>query len=192
MTSATWAAGRSDLDALRTRIEALRVEIADTEDARSEAREELRESERSISSANRALRDLAQQREVAREESRTLAARKASIASEVAVKERELGSMLAAIYRQGEPNQLKLLLSGSSPNQTARDLHYVGYLLRAQSALVESLRKDLASVRKIEAELTASTSRLAEIEAEQKKHRSELVEQQNARRKVLEIGRAHV
>ncbi|OFZ99313.1 MAG: hypothetical protein A3H35_03370 [Betaproteobacteria bacterium RIFCSPLOWO2_02_FULL_62_17] len=182
----SWAADRPDLEALRSRIEALRVDIAGTEDARTEAREELRESERSISSANRELRELTQRRDAARSVLRSLAARKAAIASDMASKERDLGTMLAAMYRQGEPGHLRLLLSGSDPNQTARDLHYVAYILRAQGVLMETLRSDLADVRAIESEQLANTRQLAEIERSQKSHRAQLIEQQAARRKVLE------
>ena len=181
-----WSAGKPDLEALRARIEALRLDIAGTEDARSEAREELRESERSISSANRSLRELAEQREAARASVRSLAARKSAIAADIASRERELGAMLAAIYRQGKPSHIRLLLSGSDPNQTARNLHYVAHVLRAQSMFMDALRSDLADARAVEAEQLANTSQLAEIEAAQKKQRAELVEQQLARRKVLE------
>jgi septal ring factor EnvC (AmiA/AmiB activator) len=181
-----WAAERPDLEALRSRIEALRLEITGTEDARSEARGELRESERYISSANRELRELIQRREAARAVLRSLAARKAAIATEMASKERELGALLAAMYRQGEPGHLRLLLSGSDPNQTARDLHYVVHILRAQNALMEALRGDLAGIRAIESEQLEKSRQITEIEHSQKVRRAELVEQQAARRKVLE------
>ena len=180
------ASERPDLDALRSRIEALRLEIAGTEDARSEAREELRESERSISDANRALRELTRRRETTRGVLRSLGARKSAIASDMSNRERELGAMLAAMYLQGEPSHLRLLLSGSDPNQTARDLHYVALLLRAQTMLIEASRSDLANIRSIETEQLEHTGQIAEIERTQKARRAELVEQQEARRKVLE------
>ena len=180
------AAERPDLQALRSRIETLRVEIAGTEDARTEARGELRESERAISAANRALRELTQRREAARKVLRSLGERKAAIASDMSSQERELGAMLAAMYIQGEPSYLRLILSGSDPNQTARDLHYVAHFLRAQASLMASLRDDLANIRAIESEQIESTDQLTEIERLQKTRRAELVEQQEARRKVLE------
>ncbi len=186
------AAERPDLDALRSKIEALRVEIAGTEDVRTEAREELRESERSISTANRALRELSQRRDTARGILHTLGTRKAAIASDMASRERELGDTLAAMYIQGEPSHLRLLLSGSDPNQTARDLHYVALLLRAQSALMAALQNDLANIRAIEAEQLENSNQLAVIERSQKERRAELLEQKEVRRKVLERASAQL
>lgn len=186
LSCSIWAAEPADLKALRARIDALRTEIAGTEDAQSEAREELRESEQSISQANRDLRDLAAKREAAHKELRALASRKSAREAEIAGGERELGAILGAAYRQGGPSQLRLLLSGTDPNQTARDLHYITHILRAQSALVESLRGNLAALRAIESEQLQNTREIAEIEKSQKARRAELLAQQAARRKVLD------
>ncbi|MSQ51980.1 MAG: peptidase M23 [Betaproteobacteria bacterium] len=176
----------AELRDLRARIGALRVEIAGTEDARSEAREELRESEQSISQVNRDLRDLSRQRDIVRAGLRSLATRKSAIESEIAQRERDLGAMLAASYRQGEPSHLRLVLSGADPNQTARDLYYVTHILRSQASLMEGMRRDLASLRSIEAEHARNTRQIADIEGDQRARRAELVVQQAARRKVLE------
>lgn len=186
LSCSSWAAEPADLKALRARIDALRTEIAGTEDARSEAREELRESEQSISQSNRELRDLAAKRDAAHKELRALASRKSAREAEIARGERELGAVLGAAYRQGGPSQLRLLLSGTDPNQTARDLHYITHILRAQSALVESLRGNLAALRAIESEQLQNTREIAEIEKSQKARRTELLAQQAARRKVLD------
>jgi septal ring factor EnvC (AmiA/AmiB activator) len=176
----------SDLKALRARIEALRGAIAGTEDARSEAREELRESEQSISQTNRDLRELAKRREAARAELRALNVRRSASESEMSQRERDLGSMLAANYRQGEPNHLRLLLSGADPNQTARNLHYVAHIIRSQVTLMADIRGNLTALRAIETEHVENTRQIAEIENTQKSRRAELVEQQAVRRKVLE------
>lgn len=175
-----------ELKALRVRIEALRINIAGTVDARTEAREELRESEQSISQANRELRELARKRDAARAALRALAARKSAKESEIVQREHDLGTVLAAIYRQGEPSHLHLLLSGVDPNQTARDMHYVSHIVRAQTALMEGVRSDLAALRDIEAEQVQNNRDIAEIESDQKARRAELVSQQTARRRVLE------
>ena len=49
------AADKSDLDALRGRIDTLKKELAGAEENRSDASDVLRESERGISEANRAM-----------------------------------------------------------------------------------------------------------------------------------------
>jgi murein hydrolase activator len=53
------AGEKEDLEALRKRVERLRGDLAGAEGSRSEAADQLRESERATSEANRTLRDLA-------------------------------------------------------------------------------------------------------------------------------------
>jgi septal ring factor EnvC (AmiA/AmiB activator) len=173
-------------DALRARMERLRAELAETEDDRNEARGELRDSERAISRANRALRELDRRRDGAKAALGALAARKRQLEAEIAVRERDIGRVLAAIYVAGEPGFLKLLLSGQDPAQTARELHYLSYVSRAHAALVDALRVDLARVAELQGRASAATAELAGIEREHRTERDELLRQQAARRQVLQ------
>jgi septal ring factor EnvC (AmiA/AmiB activator) len=176
----------AQLEALRARIERLRVELAESEEDRGEAREELRESERSISRVNRSLRDLAGRRATARSSLNALARKREHLQAQVAARERDLGRMLASSYVTGERGQLKLLLSGQDPNQTARDLQYLAYLARAHAGLVNSLRGDLADLRELEAQAKETSAELAAIERAQRADRGELLRQRAERRRLLD------
>lgn len=175
-----------DLDALRGRIERLKKDIADAEETRAEARDQLRESERSISEANRALRDLGSKRDNVRTELRSIAERKKSAESEVSGRREQLGRLLAAWYIHGEPGYIRLLLSGEDPDRTARDLHYLGYLSRAEAALIRSLRDDAARLAGLETEAREKSAELAEVEKAQKSERDGLLKQQSTRKQVLD------
>ena len=133
--AATPANERERLEALRQRLESLRHTLAETEDDRSEARSELRDSERAISDAGRELRELARQRAAADRQVRNAQAARARIESTAAERERQLGRLLAALYTSGQPGPLRVILSGRDPNQSSRDLQYLGYLFRAHAAL---------------------------------------------------------
>ncbi|MFM9968537.1 MAG: murein hydrolase activator EnvC family protein [Burkholderiales bacterium] len=174
-----------ELNALRARLEAMRAAIANAEDAKGEAREELRDSEMSISHANRELRELGRKRDLARAELRTLVARKSAIEVALAQKEREIGTFLAATYRQGAPSHIRMLLSGDDPNRAARNMHYVAQLVRAQTGLLETMRDELAKLREVETERVANNQQIAQIEASQQSQRAQLLAQQAERRKVL-------
>jgi len=173
------------LDALRTRIEQLRADIADKEGSRTEARDQLRESERAISEANRTLRALAGKRQTAQSELKALAGQGHSVEAEIASRQEILGRLLTQRYLEGEQNYLKLLLSGEDPNRTARELHYYGYISRAQAEFIRALRSDLARLRELETRTREKTAELAAIESEQRKERGVLLRQQAERRKVL-------
>src|SRR3990170_4864764 len=85
------ATDNEQLETLRLRIERLRNEIAGGEESRAEARGQLRDSERAISEANRALRELARKRDGARGELASLGARQATVIAEIAARRERLG-----------------------------------------------------------------------------------------------------
>ena len=175
-----------DLRALRTRIDKLKSDIADAEESRNEARDSLRESERAISEANRALRDLARDRQDARTELSRLEGEVSRVEAELAARHDELAQLLTVRYLGGQADYLKLLVSGVDPNQTARDLHYYGYISRAQAELVRSLRATLDWLQELHGQSREKTAELAEIENQQKKERNQLATEQGARRRVLD------
>jgi murein hydrolase activator len=178
-------AEREQLEALRTRIEQLRVEIAGAEGARTEARDQLRDSERAISAANRELRALGAEREALRAELQGLAARGRAAEAEIGARRDILGRLLVQRHLHGQRGYLRLALSGHDPSQTARELHYYGYLSEAQARLIATLRRTLVQMRDIERGMREKSAELAAVESGQKARRSELVRQQAARRAVL-------
>ena len=179
------AADKEQLETLRLRIERLRIEIAGGEESRAEARDQLRESERAISEANRVLRELGRKRHAAREELTSLGTRQATVMAEIAARREQIGRLLSAHYLGGKRSYLKLLVMGEDPNQLARELHYYGYVTRAQTTFIQSLRADLERLRAIEALTLDKTAELSAIEAEQRAERGKLLGQQAERRKVL-------
>ena len=186
------AADKEQLETLRLRIERLRNEIAGGEESRAEARDQLRESERAISEANRALRELGRKRDAARGELASLGTRQATVMAEIAARQERLGRLLGAHYLGGERSYLKLLVMGEDPNQLARELHYYGYVSRAEAAFIQSLRADLERLHAIEALTRDKTAELSAIDSEQRSNRGQLLGQQAERRKVLDRVSAQV
>jgi septal ring factor EnvC (AmiA/AmiB activator) len=177
---------KQQLDALRSRIEALRTKIAEGEENRTEARDQLRDSERAISEANRALRALSGRRSAAQNELKTLAQRSRSLEAAMASRQESLGRLLSLRHLQGEIGQVKLLLSGEDPGSIARDLHYYAYISRAQAQMIGELRASLANLKELEMLAREKNTELAAIESAQRKERSALVARQAERRRVFE------
>jgi len=189
-------AEKRQLDALRTRIEQMRASIAETEENRSEVRDQLRHSERAISETNRKLRTLTGRRSRTRDELRTLNHRAEKLEGEIATRRERLGKLLSLSYVHGEQNYLKLLLSGDSPARVARELRYYGYVSRAQVVFIGELRSDLTRLRDLEAGARERNAELAAIESALRRERTSLVKQQAERRRVLrrvsgELRRQH-
>ena len=177
---------KQQLEALRSRIEALRTKIAAGEENRTEARDQLRDSERAISEANRALRALSGRRSAAQNELKTLARQSRSLEAEIASRQESLGRLLSLRHLEGEVGQVKLLLSGEDPGSITRDLHYYSYISRAQAQMIGELRASLANLKELEALAREKNAELVAIESAQRKERSALIAQQAERRRVLE------
>ena len=173
------------LDALRVRIEELRAKIAEAEESRMEARDQLRDSERAMSEASRALRALAGRRAAAQRDLDTLLRRGQALETEIASRREGLGRLLTLRYLNGEQSALKLLFSGEEPGRIARELHYYGYVSRAQAEFIGELRSSLARLKELEARTRERNAEIAAIESAGRTERAALIKQQEERRKVL-------
>jgi septal ring factor EnvC (AmiA/AmiB activator) len=173
------------LDTLRARIEQLRQEISASEESRAEARDQLRESEHAISDANRALRALGGRRSTASARLKALIREGQALETEIASRQQILGRWLSLLYLNGERGYLRLLLSGGNPSNVARELHYYGYVTRAQAEFIQELRANLARQRELESLARETSSELAAVESAQRRERGTLLRQQSERRKVV-------
>ena len=124
------AASKADLEAVRERIDALQRNLAATEETRSEAADQLREAEKSVSEAQRALFALSQAARSTQAELDGIAARERAARAAIAEQEALAGRLLRLQYLQGAPDRLRIILEGRDPAQVARHLAYLGYIQR--------------------------------------------------------------
>ena len=174
------------LRALQQRMEALRDELNQSENAQREARDELRGSEKAISDATRALRDISSQRKEV--ETLLVQTRNSVKAGEdlLQAQQTRLARLLRGHQRAGEADALRHLLSGSDPNQSARDLQYLRSLSRSQLALMNTHRDTLTRQRELVAQQDAQLEQLRKLEGEQEREHARLQSEHDVRRKVLE------
>ncbi|MBL8377791.1 MAG: peptidoglycan DD-metalloendopeptidase family protein [Burkholderiales bacterium] len=174
-----------ELKALRARIETLKKEIEKIEGDRAEAADALKESEKAISEANRALRDLAGEKGVAQDRLQDLGRRSKAAGDAAADRSARLSRLIHDEYVQHKRGYLQMLFSGENPAAAAREIHYASYVSRAQAKLIDNLRADLAQLQRLAAEARDRTVELAEIETRQKAEREHLARESQAKKKVL-------
>lgn len=182
---AAYAADKTELDALRGRIEALKENLSGAEEDRSEASDALRTSERGVSEANRMLREVGAQQRAARADLARVAEQSRKLEAAVASQQRELGRLLTMRHASGQQDYLRLLLSGRDPNQAARELYYYSHISRAQADFIRALRANLAGLARLARETRDKGTELAQLEARQREARKELLAQHAERRRVL-------
>jgi len=179
------AGKQSELDALKRRLQTLQQEFRHTQVNRQEVADELRQSERAISTAVRQLRQLDGERQRTQGELKTLARQSGATEARIREQQSHLAQALKGAYQRGQGDALKRILNGGDPNQTARDLRYLAHLSRAQHAMIESLRVDLVQLSALQQQTEQRSSELAQLQAAHEAEQKKLQADKLAREQVL-------
>jgi murein hydrolase activator len=179
------SAEERELRELRSRIEALQKDLERSEGTRAEARDALRESERAISQANRRIFQIAAQRRELNAEIARLQRAQKEAESRIAAEQEEISSLLYRQYVNGQPAALRLLLNRQDPNETARQLQYLGYVSRARAEMIGSLRENLDNLRSVTEETRKKNTELRALEAEEATEKARLERERAARQRVI-------
>ena len=177
---------QAELEALKQRLQTLQQEFRDTQAHRQEAADELRQSERAISSAVRQLRELDGERQRAQTDLRTLTQQADATTARIREQQTHLAQVFKGAYQRGQGDALKLILNGADPNQTARDLRYLAHLSRAQHAMIESLRSDLARLTALQQQTAQKSSELTQLQAAREAEQTKLLADKQARERMLQ------
>lgn len=176
---------QSELDALKQRLQALQQDFRRNEAQRKEASDELRQSERAISTGLRQLRQLDGERQRTQNELQTLSQQAAATEARIQQQQGHLVQSLKGAYQRGQGDALKLILNGADPNQSARDLRYLAHLSRAQHEAIESLRVDLAKLAELQQAKAQKTTELTELQASRETEQQKLLADKRAREQVI-------
>lgn len=177
---------QSELDALKQRLQTLQQEFRDTQEQRQEAADELRQSERAISSGVRQLRQLDSERQRTQSDLQSLTQQAEIAAARIRQQQAHLAQALKGAYQRGQGDALKLILNGADPNQTARDLRYLAYLSRAQHESIEALRVDLAKLAELQRETAHKKNELTQLQAAREAEQKKLLADKLAREQVMQ------
>lgn len=171
---------------VKQKLEAIRKDIARTEDAREDAADELAESEAAISDANRALRDLAEEQDVTSTRLNDLSTQGQRLQETIVKQKKQLSQLLREHYVAGNEDRIKLLLSGDNPNRINRDLQMMAYVSQAQAKLLDSLRANLAEVEANRDKVENAQLELQEIAQEQQQQKTRLEQEKGKRAALLQ------
>ncbi len=177
---------QSELDALKQRLQTLQQEFHATQTHRQEAADELRQSERAISTAVRQLRRLDGERQRTQADLQALARQAEATSARIRQQQDQLAQALKAAYQRGQDDAFKLMLNGADPNQTARDLRYLAHLSRARHAMVEVLRADLAQLAALQQQATQKSNELAQLQATRATEQNRLLADKREREQVMQ------
>ncbi|HRQ04485.1 MAG TPA: peptidoglycan DD-metalloendopeptidase family protein [Nitrosomonas halophila] len=188
LTSAAAAQSNQDnkqqLRDLQGRISTLQKDLAQKESSKNEAADALRDSERAISDIQRQLAKLAKQRQSAQTQLAQLQAQSAQLEQQISLKQEQLGQLIYHQHLTGREEHLPLLLKQQDPNALMRKLHYYGYLVRARSEHIDSLRDQMHELDALTKESLAKQQKLERIQQAQLSQKTRL-EQEKTKRAAL-------
>ena len=170
---------------LRGRIEKLQATLSAAEESRGEATGLLRQSDRAMSEAHRALFELRQRRVALEGELAQIEGREAEARTALAEQQALAAKLLRLQYMQGAPDRLRLALEGRDPAQAARNLQYYGYIQRARADLIGGLRRKGEELRALEADARSRRDELAQNEAAQAEESRRIEKERAARAAVV-------
>lgn len=173
-------------ETIRKQLEALKKDIARSEGRQASAADALKKSEAAISDANRRLAELdqAQKKVTAALDQQTQQLKTQE--QQLGARQQQLGELLRSqMTAAGGLSPWGALLSGNDPQESQRNLQYVGYISRARAEAVESLQHELERINQLRASTQAKRDELAALAEEAKKQRETRVRQTEERRKVL-------
>jgi len=177
---------KSELDALKRRLQTLQQEFRSTQAHRKEAVDELRESEQAISAALSQLRQLDTERQRTQHDVQTLTEQAEDVAVRIRQQQNHLAQALKGAHRRGQGGVLKRILDGADPNQTARELRYLAHLSRAQHDMIDALRADQAQLIALRQAAAQKTDQLAQLQAAREAEQKKLLADKRGREQVLQ------
>ena len=174
-------ASTEELRELRAKIERLQKDLSAAEKTRGGAAEELKESEKAVSEAHRALFDLARERRSIEAELESLAQKEREVRESVSAQQALAERLLRLQHRQGAADRLRLAVEGRDAATVARHLAYYGYVQKARAAVIVELREKAGRVQDLDREARERRDALAANESEQAKEARVLEKERAAR-----------
>ncbi len=179
------AKSKAELDAIHKKIEALNKELNTSREAHKDAADELKDSEKAISEANRKLHQLNQQEKKNRETLASLEKQQASLLEKLDTQQQLLGKQLYQQYLHGQQNHLQIILQQEDPNEIARQLHYFSYVSKARTELIDGMQDNLKQMTEINEKTNEALKEIEALKIAQEEERKSLVSQKAERSKVL-------
>jgi septal ring factor EnvC (AmiA/AmiB activator) len=179
---------KAELRDLQERIDGLRRDLSKAEESKAYAADQLRETESAISTANRRLRELGDNRASVQAELADLEQQTQRLLKQTEAQQQQLSRLLFRHYVRGlggDGDALQSLIAGRDPNQAARDTHFLTLLSRAKADLIGSLRATAAEKKRLAEVAREKSAQLAEIERKQQEGRAALLAQRQQKQTML-------
>lgn len=177
---------QSQQKSLQEQLGSLKKQLSQAEASQNEASDALAASEEAISKANRRLRELSTERTRVEKRLKELREQELSVSGQLTSAEKQSRAIARAQFLNSRRQSWQTLIAGNNPHEVARDAASLQYFARAQQQAVNQLSKQQAGIHSVSEETQSKRKELANIEANEKKGREQLMREQQTRKQTLE------
>lgn len=170
---------------VQQRLEALKKELDNSQEAHKDAADALKESELAISEANKKLFEINQKQQ---QNKKTLSQLKSdSISTNQALTQQQnlLSSQLYQQYIHGQQSYLQMILQSENPSDIARDVQYFSYVAKARASLISKMQGNLNKISKLNDATASALKEVADLKQKQVDEKRALENQKQAKSKVV-------
>ena len=178
-------AAEQEREQLQKKLTILKRAIDATETEKIRAADALARSESAISDASRALRELSGEQVETQARLTSLSQQLQERSATLAVRRKQLASLVREQYKTGSEDRTRLLLSGEDPARIGRSLRYLGYVSQAQAQLIAALRLDLQQIETDQAAARTVGAELEDIATESAAQKTRLQQEQAQRAQLM-------
>ncbi len=176
---------KQSLNDVQERLESLKKELDNSQEAHKDAADALKESELAISIANKKLFDINHQQQQNKKTLTQLQADSFAANQSLSQQQKLLSSQLCEQYIHGEQSYVQMILQSEHPSAITRDLHYFSYIAKARAALINKMQGNLTKINKLNDQTASALKEVAELKQKKIEERQALQTQKVAKSKVV-------
>ncbi len=174
-----------ELEAVREKISALKVNMDQRASERDRITGELQSAEVQIAEKRARMKELERQRTFSEKKKADLSEKLASKETELAAEAEQLSAQVVAAYTSGEQERIKLLLNQHDPATLGRLMTYYRYMSDYRGANIESVNGHIADLSELRQQAAAEEARLAGLARARYAELTELQGAQEKRQQLL-------
>ena len=176
---------KQNLSDVQERLESLKKELDNSQEAHKDAADALKESEVAISVANKKLFDINHQQQQNKKTLTRLQTDSIATNQNLSQQQKILSSQLYQQYIHGQQSYVQMILQSEHPSTIARDVHYFSYIAKARAALISKMQGNLTKLNKLNDETASALKKVAELKQKKIEERRALETQKLAKSKVV-------
>lgn len=174
------------LSDVQQRLESLKKELDNSQEAHKDAADALKESEVAISASNKKLYEINVEQQETKKTLSQLESDSKTTNEALTQQQKLLSSQLYQQYIHGQQSYVQMILQSEHPSEIARDVHYYTYVARARAALISKMQGSLNKISKLNEQTAAALQEVAELKQKQIDERRVLQSQKQAKSKVVQ------